>query len=131
MTLLQAIGEWFEELEVGVLGADLFLGERPSRPVAVTAVYLEGGPAADVYRPVERPVLRCLLRADTAPEALERAEALYDMLHGRENFPLGDDWWGYLAMAMRAPVLVGPSRPAQSDPGAMAECVFALTVRRA
>ncbi len=129
--LLTAIGEWLQEQEVGTLGADLFLHERPSRPVALTTVYLEGGYAPDVYRPVEHPEVRCQMRADTAQEALERAESLYALLHRRENFPLGDGWWCYLALGRQVPALVGASRPEQAGPGALAECAFTLSVRRA
>lgn len=131
MTLLQAVGEWLQTQEVGILGGDLFLNERPSRPVSLTTVYLEGGHAPDVYRPVERPAVRCVVRADSAAEALEGAEALYDLLHARENFLLCDGWWCYLALAARRPALLAVSRPDGSGPGMLAECTFGLSVRRA
>lgn len=128
MTLLEAIGTWFEEQEFGELGADLFLRERPSRPVALTVLSVDGG-EGETYRPVQQARLRCAVRADSAVEALERAEAIQDRLHQRENFPLGDGWWCYLALCRQTPALAGTSRPDGGGPGVMAECGFRLVVR--
>jgi hypothetical protein len=130
MTLLEAVGAWFEEQELGELGADLFLYDRPSRPVALTALYLEDGDA-ELYRPVRQARVRCAVRAETAQEALERAEAIFDRLHGRENFSLGEAWWCYLAAGRQAPVLTGRSQPEGGGPGMVAECGFGLVVREA
>jgi hypothetical protein len=130
MSLLQAIGAWFEAQELGELGADLFLHERPSRPVALTVLDLDEGGGVDLYRPLQRPVLRCVVREDTAEEALAKAEAVFDRLHGRENFPLGEGWWCYLAQGFRVPRLLPAALPNAAGPGALAECGFGLLVRR-
>jgi len=130
MTLLEAIGAWFGAQEFGELGVDLFLQERPSRPVGVTALYLEGG-EAELSRPVRRVRLRCAVRAETAREALEGVEAIFDRLHGRENFPLDEDWWCYLAAGRMTPAPAGRSQPDGGGPGRVAECGFVLVVRAA
>ncbi|HOF86845.1 MAG TPA: hypothetical protein PLZ36_01905 [Armatimonadota bacterium] len=128
MTLLEAIGAWFAAQEFGEVGVDLFLQERPSRPVGVTALYLDGG-EAEVSRPVRRVRLRCAVRAESAHEALEGADAIFDRLHGRENFPLDDGWWCYLAAGATTPALAGRAQPEGGGPGMVAECGFVLVVR--
>lgn len=124
MTLLHALGDWFDDLDLGTPGVDLFLGDRPARPVAAILLDIDSGYAPDVYRPEERPVLRCLVRAETAEEALERADALCDTLDGREQFPLGDRWWCYAVWLQHAPRLL-----TRTVDGAQAECRFALSLR--
>ncbi len=123
MTLLEAVGAWFEAQELGELGVDLFLQDRPSRPVEVTTLYLEGG-ESDAYRPVRQARVRCAVRAESLLEAQERAEAIFDRLHQRENFPLGAGWWCYLAQGRQTPA---PGK--RTQPGALTECVFRLVVR--
>ena len=130
MTILEAIGGWFEEQELGTPGIDLFLQDRPSRPVALTALYLDGG-MVESYRPTRRVRLRCSVRAETAPEALDGAEAIFERLHQRENFPIGDGWWCYLALGRKAPMLARRSQPDGGGPGAVAECVVEMVVRAA
>jgi len=130
MTILQAIGEWVQAQEMGVLGVDLFLFERPSRPVTQITLAIEDGGPFDPYRPIAKPLLRCLVRGETAEDALELAEALCDLLHGRENFELADGWWCYYAMTRGAARLLPQSHPDGGRPGVTAECRVLMSVRR-
>ena len=129
MTMLQAFGNWLEEAEVGTLGVDLFLGERPASPAVLVAVTQVGGEDADVYLPVLHPIFRCVVRAATSEEALESAEALRDRLHQRENFALAPGWWCYLALVLRPAQLCGRSTPEGELPAVLAEVEVRMSVR--
>ncbi len=129
MTMLQALGNWLEEAEVGTLGVDLFLGERPASPAALVAVTQVGGEDADVYLPVLHPIFRCVVRAAAGEEALEIAESLRERLHQRENFALSPGWWCYLALVLRPAQLCGRSTPEGELPAALAEVEVRMSVR--
>lgn len=88
MLLLQStVATYLQSSGVGTLGANIFLGQLPSSPVAVVAVIAQGGQALTDNGPIQvrKGSLQVLIRDATYGPAAVKAESVFVALAGKWN----------------------------------------------
>jgi hypothetical protein len=94
MTTLTELGDYLEDLGLGTLATDLFLGSRPDAPDEVTALYqYPGGPPEYVqssFSPIAEVVqIQVVTRAIAYEDADARASSVWSALAIITNATLG------------------------------------------
>lgn len=92
---------------LGQLGQDLFVSFQPSEPDDCITIYDTGGYAPDIDVPLRDPTCQVLVRSADYPVAMERAQAVFNLLHAKANYALGGAWI-YLSKAEHEPTPIGP-----------------------
>lgn len=124
MTLLEEFAALAAQLDLGIYRADgtpgstIFLASLPSAPDEAIAIGRYGGAEADGRLPYDEPRLQFRVRGDAADvrAAEDRAQAVYDALHGLGMRMLPGGTWLQLAVgAQGGPIYIGPDQTGRPE----------------
>ncbi|MCG5220265.1 minor capsid protein [Streptosporangium sp. KLBMP 9127] len=113
MTPLEEFGRLLAELGLGVYdgpAGDIFLRKSPPEPDACLVVSRYPGPESDSKNPWDQVNLQIRVRgpADDEDAVEERAQAVYDRLHGLDNRTLAGGTWLELMVGLQGgPIPIG------------------------
>lgn len=112
--LVVEIAKYLDQLDLvtfdesGVSG-DCFIAGMPPQPTDAVALYPTGGPGSDSKLGYDEPTFQVRVRGRQHPvPAFDRAQAIYDALHGLTNAELpGGTWLVSLLGIQSDPVYIG------------------------
>lgn len=109
MAFLQDIGEYLEDLGVGTVGTNLFLGEMPESPNSCIALYQYAGETPITTHDggvIEKPGLQVKVRDPVYATGMAKIGSIFDALHKLANTRL--EGTGYLSFfAVQSPYPLG------------------------
>lgn len=80
--MLEAIGKYLEEEDVGTVGVDIFLGLIPDQPDNCVVLFEYAGSPPDLHWPGEYPGLQVRVRSVSYPAGRAKIGEIVDLLHG-------------------------------------------------
>ena len=80
-TFLEDLQDFLELNEIGTTSEDLFIGKLQSEPDDQIAIFLTSGLPPDKDQPIRKPTVQILVRNTDAKTGLEKAEAIFALLH--------------------------------------------------
>lgn len=80
--MLEAIGKYLEEEDVGTVGVDIFLGLIPDQPDDCVVLFEYAGSPPDLHWPGEYPGLQVRVRNTSYPAGRAKIGEIVDLLHG-------------------------------------------------
>lgn len=87
--MLEAIGKYLEEEDVGTVGVDIFLGLIPDQPDDCVVLFEYAGSPPDLHWNGEYPGLQVRVRSVSYPTGRAKIGEIVDLLHGLHEQELG------------------------------------------
>ncbi len=87
--MLEAIGGYLEEKDVGTVGVDIFLGLIPDQPDDCVVLFEYAGSPPDLHWPGEYPGLQVRVRSVSYSGGRAKIGEIVDLLHGLHEQELG------------------------------------------
>ena len=100
------LAQYLEDNGFGTMGQNVFYAFQPPDPDECITVLDGPGHVPPVHVPLRYPVFQVLFRANDYEPAIAEAQSVLNLLHAKENYPLGS-WWVYLSHAESEPVGIG------------------------
>lgn len=113
MTLLEALGNYIQSLNIGIVGIDIFFNMQPNEPDNCITITDTGGYHSDDTGVIRNPTFQILIRNEDYTAAKEKSEQIY-ALHLKENFEIGE-YFIYLAEFLDEPTYMGQDQNNRSE----------------
>lgn len=118
MALLDDVADYLQQQGIGTRGTDLFVGRMPDEPDAAVVLIDTGGGEPSLIDNIDTPSWQVRVRAAAYPDAVAKAYAINDLLHGITESDLGAvgaTSHFHLVWAIQSPVSLGQDDKQRSE----------------
>jgi len=112
--LIDQLAAYLQTQGQGTVGTTIFKAKRPPSPVACVTIYATGGYPPDRYNSREHPTLQIVARAATPQASLQKAYAVYALLHNKQHLNLGSGIFALTIQAIQSPASIGEETAANA-----------------